>query len=289
MLTIKAPAKINWFLEVLHKRPDGYHEIETVMQTIDLFDEIVVDDQPNRLELICDIDLGPTHNNLVFRAAQALRDRHAPGRGALMQLKKHIPHGAGLGGGSSDAANVLTALNRLWNLDLHKSVLCEIASTIGSDCAFFVEGGTAFCTGRGEKISQLPDIAGLDLVVLYPNEVSPTGPVYEDLSKYLTYERRKCYLVHDLPKRLDRNELAGSIMNRLQDSALRVATRMRKVWEETTHEADVLVRFVSGSGSSIAFLMPDRRSALALQESLTARALGRAFAVRTLPRGAVWG
>lgn len=289
MLTIKAPAKVNWFLEVLEKRPDGYHEIETVMQAIDLFDEITVEDRPGRLELICDIDLGPTDKNLVFRAAKALQETYAPDRGALMQLKKSIPHGAGLGGGSSDAANVLIALNRLWDLGLHNSELCKVAATIGSDCAFFIEGGTAFCTGRGEKIQQMPDFSDLDLVVLYPNEVCPTGPVYEDLSKHLTYERRKCYLVHHLPTDASRNWLATRVLNRLQDSALRVSTGMRRVWEETTHEAEVLVRFVSGSGSSIAFLMPDRRSALGLQDSLSARALGRAFAVKTLPRGAVWG
>src|ERR671924_216147 len=162
MLTIKAPAKVNWFLEVLHRRPDGYHEIETVMQAVDLFDEITVDDQPGRLELICDIDLGPIQKNLVFRAASLLQRTHAPGRGALIQLKKHIPHGAGLGGGSSDAANTLVALNRLWNLDLHKSALAKLAGEIGSDCAFFIEGGTAFCTGRGENVQPMPDISSVD-------------------------------------------------------------------------------------------------------------------------------
>jgi 4-diphosphocytidyl-2-C-methyl-D-erythritol kinase len=289
MITIKAPAKVNWFLEVLHKRPDGYHEIETVMQAIDLFDEISVEDQPGRLELTCNIDLGDPRDNLVFRAAELLRKAHAPQRGALITLTKHIPHGAGLGGGSSDAANALIALDRLWNLNLPTSVLREIVSRVGSDCAFFVGGGTALCTGRGEKVEQLPDITGVDLVILYPNEVCPTGPVYADLSQHLTYKRQNCYLFHDLPPEIDRVSLAALIMNRLQDSALRVSFGMRRVWNETAHEPKVLARFVSGSGSSIAFLMPERSSAVRLKDSLNARALGRAFAVKTLPRGAVWG
>jgi 4-diphosphocytidyl-2-C-methyl-D-erythritol kinase len=289
MITIKVPAKINWFLEVLHKRPDGYHEIETVMQAIDLFDEISVQDQPGRLELTCNIDLGDPRENLAFRAAELLRHAHAPDRGARIDLKKVIPHGAGLGGGSSDAANTLNALNRLWNLNLHISVLRDLVSQVGSDCAFFVEGGTALCTGRGEIVSQLPDIVGVDLVILYPNEICPTGPVYADLSQHLTYKRHKCYLFHDLSTDVGRKKLAASIMNRLQESALRVSFGMRRVWSDTAHEQEVLVRFVSGSGSSIAFLMPDRASAVRLKDSFNARALGRAFAVKTLPRGAVWG
>jgi 4-diphosphocytidyl-2-C-methyl-D-erythritol kinase len=289
VITIKAPAKVNWFLEVLHKRPDGYHEIETVMQAIDLFDEISVQDQPGRLELTCNINLGDPRDNLVFRAADLLRKTHAPARGASIDLKKVIPHGAGLGGGSSDAANALVALNQLWNLNLHNSVLRQLVSQVGSDCAFFVDGGTALCTGRGENVAQLPDIAGIDLVILYPNEVCPTGPVYSDLSQHLTYKRHKCYLFHDLPSDVDRRKLATLVMNRLQDSALRVSLGMRRVWNETAHEPEVLVRFVSGSGSSIAFLMPDRSSAVRLKDSFNARALGRAFAVKTLPRGAVWG
>ncbi|MCA8946512.1 MAG: 4-(cytidine 5'-diphospho)-2-C-methyl-D-erythritol kinase, partial [Planctomycetes bacterium] len=110
MLTIKAPAKINWFLEILGKRPDGYHEIETVMQAIDLYDEITVSERSDtNLVLECDINLGDPKQNLVYRAAEILQQAHAPGRGAQIALKKRIPHGAGLGGGSSDAANALNA------------------------------------------------------------------------------------------------------------------------------------------------------------------------------------
>jgi len=290
MITIHAPAKVNWFLEVLHKRPDGYHEIETVMQAIDLFDVITVEDSADgAIHLACNIDLGDPRDNLVYRAATALQQKYAPKRGARITLTKHIPHGAGLGGGSSDAANALNALDRLWSLNLHKSALMHVAGTIGSDCAFFVEGGTAHCTGRGEVVQCIPDIVDVDLVILYPNEICPTGPVYADLSKHLTYERVNCYLVHHLSVPVDRVKLAASVMNRLQQSALRVSSGMARVWGQTAQETGVLVRFVSGSGSSIAFLMTDRAAAVKLAESLTARALGRAFAVKTLPRGAVWG
>ncbi len=288
MITIHAPAKVNWFLEIMGKRPDGFHEIETVMQAISLFDEITVEDA-SALTLDCDIDLGPPQYNLAWRAAALLRDKHAPGRGAGITLRKRIPHGAGLGGGSSDAACTLVALDRLWGLNLPLQRLRELAGEIGSDCAFFVDGGTAHCTGRGEIIRPLPDMADFDVVILYPNEVCPTGPVYAHAGNHLTGQRETCYLAHDSSQVMNRKTLGAGVFNRLQASAIAVSGKLHAAWDETTSERGVVVRFVSGSGSSIAFLMEGPTEAQALTESLQQRGLGRSFATRTLPRGAVWG
>jgi 4-diphosphocytidyl-2-C-methyl-D-erythritol kinase len=288
MITIHAPAKVNWFLEIVGKRPDGFHEIETVMQAISLFDEITVEDA-EALSLDCDVDLGPTQSNLAWRAAALLQGKHAPGRGARITLRKHIPHGAGLGGGSSDAACTLVALDRLWGLSLPAQRLRELASEIGSDCAFFVEGGTAHCTGRGEIIHPLPDMSGFDVVILYPEEVCPTGPVYAHASNHLTGRRETCYLAHESSQIVDRNTLGAGVFNRLQASAIAVSGKLRAAWDRTTIERGVVARFVSGSGSSIALLMEGPAEAQALAESLQQRGLGRSFATRTMPRGAVWG
>lgn len=288
MLTIKAPAKINWFLEIHGKRPDGYHEIETVMQTVSLFDEITVR-TADTLTLTCNVDLGDPRQNLVFKAAEILQAEHAPGQGAQIDLKKQIPHGAGLGGGSSDAANALVALNRLWGLNLGNDRLKELVSRVGSDCAFFIEGGTAICTGRGEIVTPIRDIVGLNAVLLYPNDVCPTAAVYRELSRDLTYDSSHCYLFHDLPDEPRAEELAPLIMNRLQQPALRVSERMRLAWEQTAQVAGKLVQFVSGSGSSIVFLLSDQQSTDVLVQSLKERQLGQVFSVKTLPRGAVWG
>lgn len=289
MLKILAPAKVNWFLEIKGKRPDGFHEIETVMQAIDLFDEITVEEADGGIALECNIDLGPAKDNLVYRAARLLQERHAPGRGARINLRKRIPHGAGLGGGSSDASNTLVALDRLWDLGLANSTLKELAGELGSDCAFFINGGTAICTGRGEVVTPIQDIAGLNLVILYPEEVIATGKVYDDLSRHLTYTPHNCYLFHDLPDEVDAVRMASLVANRLEESAIRVSERLQRIWGQTAGESGVLARFVSGSGSSIAFLMPDRPSADSLADSLSDRNLGRAFATKTLPRGVVWG
>lgn len=287
-LKILAPAKVNWFLEVLQKRPDGYHAIDTVMQAISLFDEITMHDAAE-LTLQCSIDLGPAENNLAYRAAALLRDRHAPGRGATIVLHKRIPHGAGLGGGSSDAAATVVALNQIWECGLGVAALQTLVSEIGSDCAFFVEGGTSRCTSRGEIIEPLSDVPGLDLVILYPNTVCPTGPVYAHASSHLTGSPTNCYLVHVLKGDVDRKRLASVIFNRLQESALRVSPGLHQAWSQTGALPGVLARFVSGSGSSIAFLMDDSGSAASLATSLNQMGLGQAFAVVSLPRGAVWG
>ncbi len=286
-LTILAPAKVNWYLELRGKRPDGYHEIETVMQAIDLFDRITVQDAPS-LTLTCNINLGPVESNLVYRAAELLRREHAPGKGAAITLEKRIPHGAGLGGGSSDAAAVMVALDRLWGLQLGTDRLRELVARIGSDCAFFVEGGTALCTGRGEIVRQMPDFAGVDVVILYPNVVLPTKDVYADYSSHLTGTPAKCYFSNEINISLNRDWLRAHTTNRLQDSALRISEPLRTVWEQTRNEQGVIVRFVSGSGSALAFAVEDRYTSEALAQSFTGRGLGQAFATRSIGRGAVW-
>ena len=288
MIRILAPAKVNWFLEVLGKRQDGYHEIETVMQAIDLFDEITVE-PADELTLHCNIDLGPQEGNLAYRAAALLRDDAAPGNGARITLIKRIPHGAGLGGGSSDAACTLLALNRLWGLGLEPARLNELAARIGSDCAFFIEGGMSHCTGRGEIIRPLPDLPVMHLVILYPGEVCPTGPVYAHVGRHLTGSHETCFLANDSSSVRGAATLGSLVFNRLQDSALAVSAGLRSAWEQTGDESGVIRRFVSGSGSSVAFLVASQHEATALHDSFEQRGLGQSFAVRTLPRGAVWG
>jgi 4-diphosphocytidyl-2-C-methyl-D-erythritol kinase len=169
-LELIAPAKLNLVLEVTGRRADGYHGVASVMQTITLADTV-------RLEEAASIDLEVTGEalqgvpregprNLAFRAAHALSE--AVGRvglGARVVLEKRIPAGMGLGGGSSDAAAVLRGLNRLWKLHLPDDRLLAVAASVSSDVAFFVHGGTALATGRGELIEPLPDCAPMELTL----------------------------------------------------------------------------------------------------------------------------
>ena len=287
-LTLQAPAKINLFLEVLHRRDDGFHELLTVMQAVSLYDDLEFVDRPEPgVELDCDIDLGPTEQNLAWRAAELLHRTHASHRGAQLSLRKRIPHGAGLGGGSSDAATALVGLNLLWGLGLDADRLRTLAGEIGSDCAFFVSAGTALCTGRGEKIEQKPDLEGLDVVILYPDEVIHTSDVYHKLSHDLTYSPRDCYLFHGWSGSAEWPKFASQVTNRLQEAALSISRKLRDVWQQTGDEEGVVGRIVSGSGSSIAFLMQDERAAADLKESFDSRESGQSFAVKTLGKRAV--
>lgn len=173
-LRLIAPGKINWSLEVLRIRPDRYHEIRSVLQTIALHDVITITATDNG-EVTLDIkgDAGmlpdnPLDQNLAYRAAIALRARVRTGSGAHIVLEKHVPVAAGLGGGSSDAAVVLRALNDLWAAGQPLENLIEIAGEIGSDPPFFVVGGTAVASGRGDAVEALPDANAPSIMLAIP-------------------------------------------------------------------------------------------------------------------------
>lgn len=166
MIHTVAPAKINWTLEVLGKRDDGYHEVRTVLQTIELHDEL-------SFEAAEDFDYEvkgpyqPTAEDTVLRAASLFAVEHGVS-GVHVRLDKRVPVASGLGGGSSDAAATLRAMNRLSGAGLSDEQLAGIAGGIGSDVAFFVRGGTALGEGRGEVIKLLPDARGAWLVLVVP-------------------------------------------------------------------------------------------------------------------------
>jgi 4-diphosphocytidyl-2-C-methyl-D-erythritol kinase len=188
-LRLRAPAKINWTLEVLARRPDGYHEIRSVMQTIDMCDTVTLT-HADGIALMVTGDAAllaaePLERNLAHRAAEALSRHARVSRGVRIELAKHIPIAAGLGGGSSDAAAVLRGCNELWDLGLDDAELIEVAASIGSDVPFFVAGGTASVSGRGERVRALPDVGRVELVLAAPvNDVrgEKTASMYAALS-----------------------------------------------------------------------------------------------------------
>lgn len=169
-MTLAAYAKINLYLRVVGRRPDGYHEIETLFHSIRLADTLSFDAAPaGQLLFECDDPAVPTdESNLVCRAAAALRAAAGGEAGARIRLAKRIPMGAGLGGGSSDAAATLVGLCRLWGLSLDASTLHALAAGLGSDVPFFLRGGAALASGRGELITPLPDAPPLALVLVSP-------------------------------------------------------------------------------------------------------------------------
>jgi 4-diphosphocytidyl-2-C-methyl-D-erythritol kinase len=179
--TIACSAKINWFLNVATRRPDGYHELQTVMQRINLYDRLSLHIQANgTIECIdesracgCDPD-----DNILYRAAVLLKERYAVSPGVSITIEKNIPVGAGLGGGSSDAAGVLIALSSLWNISARQEELSSLAAELGADVPFFLGPRAAFCTGIGETISPIAS-REFDLVLWKPAASLSTRQVYQ--------------------------------------------------------------------------------------------------------------
>jgi len=199
----RAPAKLNLFLEVLGRRADGYHDLVSVMHAIDLVDDVTVRLAPRRREsrdpragpppvtLRCDPPAtARPEENLAYRAARALLDADSPA-GVEIDLVKRIPPGAGLGGGSSDAASVLEAVNRLTGGARSRTELTRIAAGLGADVPFFLTAGTAVCEGIGERVTPLAGVPPLTFVLVVPSVTVSTAEVFHDPRLNLTAPRRE--------------------------------------------------------------------------------------------------
>jgi 4-diphosphocytidyl-2-C-methyl-D-erythritol kinase len=184
-LTVPAFAKINWSLRVLGKRDDGYHEIDTVLQTVSLHDTLTFErTNDDGMRLWCDDRSVPVDKtNLVWRAAAALHERYLIRRGVKIRLEKRIPAEAGLGGGSSDAAATLIALTHLWEIEASADDLVRVAEGIGSDVTFFLSGGTARATSRGNVVEPIEDSPQKHLLVIKPNASISTAKAYRTLNR----------------------------------------------------------------------------------------------------------
>ena len=182
--TEKAPAKLNLTLDVTGKRPDGYHLLRTVMQTVSLYDELsFAREEQEGIRLTCDrADLPLDSGNLAYRAADVLFQKFDLPGGIRIDLKKKIPAAAGLAGGSTDAAAVLRAMNRLYGLGLTTETLCQLALPLGADIPYCVRGGTCLCEGIGEVMTPLAELKGLPVLLVKPAFDLSTAYIYRELS-----------------------------------------------------------------------------------------------------------
>ncbi len=186
-LTLPSFAKINWTLEILGRRPDGYHEVRTLLQTIDVADELTFELAEQGIAVYCDHPEVPCdETNLVYRAAKSLGDFTGAGKGVRIWIAKRSPVAAGLGGGSGNAAVTLLALQRLWNVRVEPRDLFGLAAKLGADTPFFLIGGTCLGVGRGDEVYPLADIAEEFLLLVNPGVAVPTREVYASLPPELT-------------------------------------------------------------------------------------------------------
>jgi 4-diphosphocytidyl-2-C-methyl-D-erythritol kinase len=204
LIPYTAYAKINLCLEVLGKRPDRYHAIASVMQTISLADQVYVG-LSDDLEFDCNDPELVTEDNLVWRAANYLHN-YCPDKGATIYLEKNIPSAAGLGGGSSDAATTLKALNQLWELDFSTSHLEELAANLGSDVPFFIRGGTLLSEGRGERLSYLPPFKKMWVILVLPDLRLPPEKTAEFYRMLDQRDYTNGAIVRQLVKAIENNE-----------------------------------------------------------------------------------
>ena len=179
-IKIRCPAKLNLFLHIVGRREDGYHLLQSVFQLIDWCDVLTLKRIPeNEIRRINPIPGVPPEQDLVVRAAQLLKEHCKVEHGAQISLEKNIPMGAGLGGGSSDAASTLIGLNQLWNLGLDTPTLCQLGLKLGADVPFFTFGQNAFVEGVGEKLQAI-SLETQDFVVIFPNQGIPTARIFQD-------------------------------------------------------------------------------------------------------------
>ncbi len=215
-LILKTPAKINLCLRILGLRADGYHELITWMQQISLYDEVRVEPGGERILVYANRnDVPGGRENIVYRAASALRE--ASGRkalGARIYLKKNIPAGAGLGGGSGNAAGALWALNRAWSLGMRRRELCEVAARVGSDVPFFLHGPAAVCRGRGERVEAKEALRSGWFLLVKPPVALSTQDVYGRSREELGREGRNFeenFEERNGPARLGRYEYGNDL------------------------------------------------------------------------------
>ena len=294
-VTVSAPAKLNLFLNVIGKRPDGFHELETLMISVGVYDTLRFSEgTPGEVKLRC-FDYGAARtadprskgelsagaDNLVVRAAELLRSKTGTPQGARIELYKRIPLAAGLAGGSSDAAATLVGLNRCWNLGLSLKELHPLAAELGSDVPFFLNTtGAAVCTGRGEIIEPIELPLRLHFVIVRPRTGLSTALVFKHCQPSGAPSQ-----VNELVTNLKQGRLARSaqlLYNTLQEPAERLnadVTQLKQVFSRQP----VIGHMMSGSGTSYFGLCHNRRQALQVSARLKAMRLGDVFVTQSRP------
>ena len=264
-MQVFAPAKINLSLKILGRREDGFHEIDTLMTPISLCDEINIEriDGEKGIKFHCDDPSVPTSDdNLAVRVAKTFFEGTKLKGGVSIELKKRIPHGAGLGGGSSDAATTLLALNQLFDANLTRDELAKLGSTIGSDVPFFVFESAAICRGSGELVTpvQLPE--KLSILLLKPDFLVSTEwayPHWQDSREIPNVS----YAVQELGSQTFVNDLERPVFEKF------VFLAQLKMW--LLNQAEVGATIMSGSGSTVFAVLRDGRRANELAERAKAK------------------
>ena len=265
-LTISVPAKINISINVKNKLASGYHSVETIMQTINLFDTITVEKAPSGICIQCENQGIPSNQeNIAWKATEMFFTKCPHKEGAKITIKKNIPISSGLGGGSSDAAGVLKALNTLYGNCLTDMQLIRLTRQLGSDVSFFLSGGTQYAKGKGDEITKLPDLDGIHVLLVNPGFPVSTQWVYENLDLNNLGERPNISKLISAIESMDINYIAANMRNVLESVTLKKYPEINTIMEKLT-ELGALGSRMSGSGPTVFGIFPDEASAEAAKE-----------------------
>jgi 4-diphosphocytidyl-2-C-methyl-D-erythritol kinase len=262
LFSLKTPAKINWFLSIDAKRVDGYHDIRSLMQCVSLFDHLSIE-HADSIDVTGNLDI-PLDSNLVYKAALLLKKRTSCRMGAKITLKKDIPVSAGLGGGSSDAACILSGLNRLWGLNLNNSELSTIGAEIGSDVPFFFNGPFALAEGRGEKVTPLNHASSVILLLVNPPVPVSTAWAYACYDAIAAYKLTKkvidIKLFCQALEKQDFSSLDSMLGNDLEEAVIRECPLISEI-KQKLGEKGALIVAMSGSGPAVFGVFAGRKEA----------------------------
>lgn len=259
--SIKTRAKINLTLDVLNKRTDGYHDVEMVMQSINLFDELDFNLIENEIIISSNSQEIPVdNNNLVYKAAKLLKDRYNYEKGVKIILRKYIPVSAGLAGGSTNAAGTLSTLNKLWGLNIPEDTLLNLGKEIGADVPFCMMGGTALARGIGEKLTILPPLPKFYVVLVKPDISISTAWAYKQLDIEHIARRPN---IKEMLKAIEENNInniANNTINIFEQSVMKVYPEIQKIKDQMT-SLKANTALMSGSGPTVYGLFSNRNYA----------------------------
>ncbi|MEF9952813.1 MAG: 4-(cytidine 5'-diphospho)-2-C-methyl-D-erythritol kinase [Clostridium sp.] len=256
MLTLKSPGKINLSLDILSRRSDGYHEIDTIMQTIDLCDVISIAKHSEIQLTITDSNLPVDEGNIAYKVASIIIDKYNLNSGVKIHIEKNIPVAAGLAGGSADAAGVIILMNKLFNLSLSDKQMMDIGAMVGSDVSYLIKGGTCLCTGRGEKVSQLKRLSGVNILIAKPNISVSTGDVYKGLNLDNIHRRPNNQVLFKAIENRDIDAIASNLVNVLETVTIPMHPEI-EVIKNIMLEYGAKGSIMSGSGPTVFGIFTD--------------------------------
>jgi 4-diphosphocytidyl-2-C-methyl-D-erythritol kinase len=262
-LRIHAHAKINLYLDVVSKREDGYHNLETVFHSIGLYDEVILRETSKaNITIDCQhLDVPSDSRNIAYRAAQSLKDYVGGFGGIEIQIHKHIPVTAGLAGGSANAAAVLYGVNELYALGLSKNVLMEIGAQLGADVPFCLHGGAAFGTGIGDILTPLPALSDVPLVLINPGIAISTADIFRNLDITLTKQEKESIIIKTCLEKNDIVGVAENLYNLLEVPVFSKHPDLAVLKTQLSTQAGCQGALMSGSGATLFALMENSTTA----------------------------